>query len=321
MEAVLFTVDEWLRFRGGDSRLAMSVRIILGVLWFPISYLARFNMVVFIEPVFNPVKFPVCSIATKVMVPMYPFIRPWLMETFTPLFGHIVTLAVVTWLLFWLPDVFGFLFWEMKENWSLYRANRGTAPHPALIGTHGETMQRLLQPGFHSGTVPKLFAKLRVAEQKALESGNFGPVRAWRAALDEVEEAIRLFVNREFLVLLEQEGAWKKQALTLSGIRLATNQVRVELRYQDFPEQPLELVFEERDGILNGGMTAPAWLKDLAPGQRYALDEALGVLFELAGAADAREHSVASPHNGMARARNGEPLAILARGAGEGVAN
>src|SRR5205085_12128396 len=123
MEAVLFKVDEWLRFRGGDSRLAMIVRIILGVVWFPISYLARFNMVVLIEPCLNPVKFPVCAIATKVMLPMYPTIlRPWLMETFTPLFGNVVTVAVVTWLLFWLPDVFGFLFWEVKENWSLYKA-------------------------------------------------------------------------------------------------------------------------------------------------------------------------------------------------------
>ena len=25
---------------------------------------------------------------------------------------------------FWIADAFGFLFWEMKENWGLYRANR-----------------------------------------------------------------------------------------------------------------------------------------------------------------------------------------------------
>src|SRR5438270_4118893 len=239
MEAVLFQVDEWLRFRGGDSRPAMAARVILGVLWFPISYLARFNMVVLIEPCLNPVKFPVCAIATKVMAVMLPIIHAWLMGTFTPMLGQFVTFALATWLVFWLPDVFGFLFWEMKENWSLYQANRGPALQPVAIGTHGETMRRLLQPGFHSGTIPKLFARLRNAEQKALRTGNYTSVRAVQAALEEVEEAVRLFVVREFLVLLAQEESWKKQPLQVGRIRLATNQVRVELLHNDFPEQPV----------------------------------------------------------------------------------
>src|SRR4029077_10949963 len=116
MEAVLFTVDEWLRFRAGDSRLAMTLRIIFGLFWFPISYLARFNMVVLIEPCLNPVKFPVCAIATKVMLPVLPIIGTWLGEILTPIvFWPFAAYALATWLVFWLPDVFGFLFWEMKE--------------------------------------------------------------------------------------------------------------------------------------------------------------------------------------------------------------
>src|SRR5207248_4550687 len=138
-------------------------------------------------------------------------VRYWLIGVFTPMLGQVVTFALATWLVFWLPDVFGFLFWEMKENWSLYKANRGPALQPVVLGAHGETMRRLLQPGFHSGTVPKLFAKLRHAEQSALVTGNFTPVRAWQAALEEVEESVRLFVTREFLVLLEQEEGWQKQ--------------------------------------------------------------------------------------------------------------
>ena len=159
--------------------------------------------------------------------------------------GQFVTFALATWLVFWLPDVFGFLFWEMKENWSLYQANRGPALQPVAIGTHGETMRRLLQPGFHSGTIPKLFARLRNAEQKALRTGNYTSVRAVQAALEEVEEAVRLFVVREFLVLLAQEESWKKQPLQVGRIRLATNQVRVELLHNDFPEQPVWLEFAD----------------------------------------------------------------------------
>lgn len=289
MEAILFNVDEWLRFRGGDSRAAMTVRIILGVLWFPISYLARFNMVVLIEPAFNPVKFPVCSIATKVIVPMYPVLQPWLMETFTPVFGRVLTLAVVTWVLFWLPDVFGFLFWEMKENWSLYKANRGPALEPAIIGSHGETMPRLLRRGFHSGTIPKLFVKLRHAEQKALETGNFTSVRTWRAALEEVEEAVRLFVTREFIVLLDHEDGWKKQSLSVGRVHLATNKVRVELVHQDDPGQPMWVEFEEHSGTLKAGVTSAAWLKDLPEPPRQALWHALSVLYQLAGADEVRD--------------------------------
>ena len=199
MEAILFTVDEWLRFRGGDSRLAMTVRIVLGVLWFPISYLARFNMVVLIEPCLNPVKFPVCAIATKIMFPILPILLAWLTGTLSPVLGNVVGPALAGWLVFWLPDVFGFLFWEMKENWSLYQANRGPDLQPAMVGLHGETMRRLLQPGFHSGTIPKLFARLRSAEQAALETGNFSNVRTSRAALEEVEEAVRAIRDVRFL--------------------------------------------------------------------------------------------------------------------------
>jgi hypothetical protein len=295
MEAVLFKVDEWLRFRGGDSRLAMIVRIVLGLVWFPVSYLARFNMVVLIEPCLNPVKLPVCAIATKVMVPLYATLglKVWVANL------PVVSGAIMVWVLFWLPDVFGFLFWEMKENWSLYRANRGPEPQPAVLGQHGETMRRLLQPGFHSGTIPKLFAKLRHAEQTALETGNFTPVRAWRAALEEVEDAVRLFVTREFLVLLEQEEAWKKQPLRVGRIRLATNQVRVELLHDGFPEQPVWLEFEDNGTSLTAGLMPAPWLRGLAVPEQRALRSSLTVLFQLAGADEVRDVEWAENRNGV----------------------
>src|SRR5262249_51811954 len=59
VQYVLFTVDEWLRYRGGDSKITMVVQTILGVFWYPISFVARFYMVVLIEPGFNPIKAPV----------------------------------------------------------------------------------------------------------------------------------------------------------------------------------------------------------------------------------------------------------------------
>ena len=283
MEAVLFKVDEWLRFRGGDNRMAMVIRVILGVIWFPISYLARFNMVVLIEPGLNPVKFPVCSIATKMLLPVLPVIHTWLVGIFSPVFPEVVTYAVATWITFWLPDVFGFLFWEMKENWDLYEANKGLVPEPAIIGKHGETMRRLLQPGFHSGTIPKLFAKLRDAERKAHETGNFTKVRALRTAFEKVEEAVRQFVMREFLVLLEHDPTWKDKSLSVGAVRLATNQVQVELVHKNHPDQPLVLKFENQEGKMTAGSLPAHWLAELPLVQEQALRQALGVLYQLAG--------------------------------------
>ena len=86
--------------------------------------------------------------------------------------------AVLSWLNFWIADAFGFIFWEVKENWRLYRANRSPTLGPVSIGPHGETLAGLLQPGFHSGTVPKLYARLRAAERQAIRDGATGAAYA-----------------------------------------------------------------------------------------------------------------------------------------------
>jgi hypothetical protein len=297
MEAVLFKVDEWLRFRRGDTRLAMAARVIFGVLWFPISYLARFNLVVLIEPCLNPVKFPVCAIATKVMLPVLPIIYRWLGGLLASMTGDLVAYALAGWLVFWLPDVFGFLFWEMKENWSLYRANAGPTLEPVMVGRHGETIRRLLQPGFHSGTIPKLFARLRHAEQAALASGSFTAVRAAQAALEEVEEAIHLFITRELLVLLAQDPSWKKQPFQVGRIRLATNQVQVELLHEDFPGQPTYVEFADTGRVLTGTLTPAPWVHELSGPEQRSLRYALAVLCQLAGAEETTKWAADDDNN------------------------
>jgi hypothetical protein len=39
LERVLYSVDEWLRFRAGDKRLAEGVKLVTGTLWFFVSYM------------------------------------------------------------------------------------------------------------------------------------------------------------------------------------------------------------------------------------------------------------------------------------------
>ena len=173
LEYILYTVDEWLRFRGGEGRVSMVVRAIAGLIWFPVSYIIRIYIVVLIEPGFNPFKAPISIVAAKFIYPIILFfgVYDFVTHYFTMVFGHILGTALAFSTLWLSPDIFGFLFWEMKENWKLYRANRPATLQPALIGSHGETMSQLLKPGFHSGTLPKLFTQLRRAEREALESG------------------------------------------------------------------------------------------------------------------------------------------------------
>ena len=70
-----------------------------------------------------------------------------------------------------IPGIFGFLAWELKENWRLYAANRPPQLKPVRVGAHGETMMRLLRPGIHSGTIPKTYAKLRRALRRFNANG------------------------------------------------------------------------------------------------------------------------------------------------------
>ena len=156
--------------------------MILGFIWFLVSYFVRLVVNVFIEPTVNPIKhFPVVTVSAKLLVPLWPVLlgTPHSLGIFGQPFqflGNWPAFLMANLIVHSIPGAAGFLVWEFKENWRLYRANRPATLRPEVIGHHGETMLRLLKPGFHSGTLPKLFAKLRRAERRALRKG------AWKTA-------------------------------------------------------------------------------------------------------------------------------------------
>jgi hypothetical protein len=156
---------------------------------------------------------------------------------------------------------------------------------PVSLGGRSETMRGLLQPGFHTGTVPKLFARLRQAERQAGSTGTWSGVRACRSALAEVEQAVNLFVTREFCELLAQTPAWEGAPPRVGQVTLANNLVRVELQQPGAaaPEQSLWLEFETRAGCMIAGIAVPGWQAGLSGGQRVLLDNALATLYKLAG--------------------------------------
>ena len=77
IERMLYTVDEWLRFRTGERPLAVAVKAVLGVLWFFVNYFIRFCVTLLIEPQINPIKhFPVVTVSHKILLPLtVPFIH------------------------------------------------------------------------------------------------------------------------------------------------------------------------------------------------------------------------------------------------------
>jgi hypothetical protein len=285
VEYVLYSVDEWLRFRSGDRRVSMIVRAILGVIWFPVSYLTRLYLVVLIEPGLNPLKLPISILAAKFLYPItLTFGWPGnFEELLAPVVGGIAAkaIAVSTWWL--LPDAFGFLFWEMKENWRLYKANRRKFLSPVSVGTHGETVLQLLKPGFHTGTLPKLYAQWRYAGRQAYQTGAWRAARACREALAELEESLRRFVEREALVLLHQNPHWRKRPLHVGDLSLASNVIRINLRHADFPDKIVSLAIAEREGRLLATLEEPGWSAELSPEEQRTLARALDGLYNLAG--------------------------------------
>ena len=98
----------------------------------------------------------------------------------------------------------------------------GVHPGRSRVGHHGETMRALLVTGFHSGTVPKAFAKLR----QAVKRGEVSKANAFRAELHVVEHGIHDFIERELVGLLREAKRWKTADVELVGIEIGSNRFR-----------------------------------------------------------------------------------------------
>ncbi len=286
IERVLYTVDEWLRFRSGLARASLVAKAVLGTAWFFVAYLLRFFITLLVEPQVNPIKhFPVVTVSHKIMMTQYFLAERLMKGLFGPELGPPIALTVLG----LTPGIFGFLVWELKENWRLYEANRSESLRPVVIGHHGETMGRLLKPGIHSGTLPKLFAKLRKAERKALQTGHRKRARKLITHLHGVEEEVRHFIDRDFLTLLLQSRSMGGLPLALGEVIPGAKRFLIELVRPGLVGPGLWLSFEEHSGWLIAGIADPGWLFDLSSRQRDAFALALAGLYKMAGVDLVRE--------------------------------
>jgi hypothetical protein len=283
-EQFLYTVDEWLRFRKGESRVAYWLKMYAGVVWFFVTYIFRIVINLMVEPTINPIKhFPVVTVAAKLLLPFAEVLRSTISHALDPFIGVVLGNLVALSVIFFIPGLAGFLVWELKENWRLYKANRVKELRPEIVGHHGETVVRLLRPGIHSGTVPKTFAKLRKAWRTARMTGQWRTFRKHREALDGVEHSVHEFVEREFLELLRGSQSWGGAKIQLHAVHLWTNRINLDFSSPSAGEGDVRVGWTLRDGMLLGEVLEAGWLPGLRAEQRDAFAVALAGLHRFAG--------------------------------------
>jgi hypothetical protein len=284
LDRVIYAVDEWLRFKEGEPAGALWAKGALGVVWFFLTYALRIGVNAFIEPQINPIKhFPVVTVSHKLLLSVDHAILHGITSSLSPLIGVAAagTMAGTTVLL--LPGIFGFLVWELKGNWGLYQQNRHELIEPVLVGHHGETLDGLLKPGFHSGTVPKLHARLR----HALRKGNSAAKH--REGLREVEVAVRNFVEREFVSLLRESEGWTARDLHVARVELGSNRIRIRLACPSLGAEEAWIHFEEQSGWIVAQVARPGWLASLSGDNRSRVEAAVAGLYKMANVDIARE--------------------------------
>ncbi|MFP4246929.1 MAG: sulfite exporter TauE/SafE family protein [Halochromatium sp.] len=245
---VLHRVDEGLTHHLSEGWASLALKTLLAPLWRFCEALIQFYVTVLVEPQVNPVKhFPIVTIGHKLLLPFLPAITTAFVEITESVLPKVIAYPLVTLTIILLPGLFGFLVWELKENWRLYEANHRERlrafdaeqeprmpVEPASVGAHAETMRRLMCRGFHSGTLPKRFDRLRKIIHEQLRDDRAYPKRLRRCQrqLEEIEQAIGVFVDREFSFALRERC--RNPDCTLTRVetnipRLATELVEISV--------------------------------------------------------------------------------------------
>ena len=269
----IYRVDEILRFQQGQHSAVTVLKAGVGLVWAMVAYVFRVYITLLVEPELNPLKhFPVVTVSHKLFLPFTPQLLAAIQIPLSPL-GPIIGGAIAGVTVFLLPSASGFLAWEFKENYKLYRATLPDRLDAARIGHHGETMRGLLVAGIHSGTLPKLYERLRrtalreheqmasnvarVADGKPREGSSIGK---FREGIDQVESAIRRFVERELLAYLHASPRWRFGRLSIADVELSSNRIRIQIFCDALSPLACEITFEQHYGTIVAGMPSPGFV-------------------------------------------------------------
>ncbi|MBE2295806.1 MAG: sulfite exporter TauE/SafE family protein [Phycisphaerales bacterium] len=233
VEQRLHRADEAVSHHRNEGRSITIIKLIFGPPWRVLSYLIHFYAAVLIEPQINPIKhFPVVLVADKLMLPFFPVLTATLLAVLDPILPRFLSLPLTTVTVLLSPALFGFLGWELMENWKLYRANHPNQVQAVHFGLYRETLYTLLRPGFHSGALPKAFAELRqlIRLENRQEQPCSQHLRQVEAQLREILESVQALMTRQWVfALLERcreigyeqaEGVIEHLAVTASTLNV-----------------------------------------------------------------------------------------------------
>lgn len=299
LERALYRVDEWLRFRKGQPAILIPLKGLFGTLWFFVTYVLRLYVNLFVEPTINPIKhFPVVTVAAKIILPFIPAMLSAITDVAKPLMGSGAAKGFAGFTVLVLPGLAGFLVWELKENWRLYKATRSPMLQPIVVGSHGETMSRMLRPGFHSGTIPKLFTKLRRAAWRDDERA----VAKAKEGLHHVEEAVEKFARRQLASLLAACPSFGATDVAVAHVHIASNRIDLVLACPSIDPAPATMRIELAGRWLVAGIPIPGWIAAIADAhRRRILETALAGFYKLAAIDVVREqieHALRTAPNG-----------------------
>jgi hypothetical protein len=139
-------------------------------------------------------------------------------------------------------------------------------------------------PGFHSGTIPKLFARMR----RQARGADGTPVRRGTGRVEEqlveLTHDIAAFVDDECLGLLRRTRPMRDVVIRVADVRLATNRVAIDLAADGIDPRPLRLELVQGGGSLSSHVADPGWLGVLPDDRRQIVSLALAGFDRLCGA-------------------------------------
>ena len=311
IERFLYAVDEWLRFHSEESWLSIVVKAVLGVVWSFVSFLIRIYVNLLIEPTFHPVKhFPVVTVAHKMILPGLVLLQGSMVTLLQPYLGRVLAESVTWFNIFFIPGIFGFAVWELKENWRLYASNRRPRLMPVAVGSHGETVARLLRPGFYSGTLPKIFRRRRRLELQQPSFRRFSARRSVQSQLEHVEDAIRNFVKRDLIRVLQLCSVWAGTGIRCARVSSASNSFLVDIECPLLGEEPIRLLFQEQSGWVVASVDRPGCLRFASADQLRSLQHALEGFYRKCGIDMVREQLESAFVHGHPYDINGDSLVM-----------
>ena len=297
IEQALHRVDEAVSHHRGEGRGVMAAKAILGPVWRAISDGIHFYAAVLVEPQINPIKhFPVVTVADKLMLPFFPALTTALLALLDPVLPRFLSVPLATVTVLLSPGLFGFLAWELNENWKLYRANHPDHAQPARFGPEGETLCTLLRPGFHSGALPKAFAELRAVIRLENEHQRSYSQRLRQAEtqLSRILECLRALATRELgFALTERWRAAGYQRAEAAMIRLEAATMSLDLEMALYPQGReetvagpilLDLCFDLGADGLRGAFSLGGPVETLDAEERAWLEAEAAYFLERAGA-------------------------------------